>query len=93
MANHECVIGLLGFCEGAELTTVTRLKDHIEERIEHNRYLREMGISLSSWLFQKEWSLKDYCDKRRRTNLTRFDYCPECGRKIDWKQIKDGDGK
>ena len=36
------------------------------------------------------WSLKDYCDKRKNTDLTRFDYCPYCGKKIEWKKIKEG---
>ena len=34
------------------------------------------------------YSFKDYCDKRKSTNLTRFEFCPYCGKKIDWKKIK-----
>ena len=36
------------------------------------------------------FSLNDYCDKRKSTDLTRFNYCPICGKKIDWKAIKGG---
>lgn len=32
----------------------------------------------------------NYCDKRTSTNLTQFNYCPLCGKKIDWKAIKGG---
>ena len=91
MAEHECVIGLLHLCDDSELTTVAHLRDHIEERVAHNCQLRELGLSRCSWIYQKEWSLKDYCDRRRSTNLYRFQHCPECGKKIDWKRIKDGE--
>ena len=33
------------------------------------------------------YSFKDYCDRRKSTNLTRFEFCPYCGKKIDWKKI------
>lgn len=26
---------------------------------------------------------------RKSTNLTRFDFCPYCGKKIDWKEIRE----
>lgn len=35
------------------------------------------------------FSLKDYLDWRRSTNITRFVYCPYCGKKIDWKGMKN----
>lgn len=85
--NHECVIGLLGFDEYAMLATISHLKDHIADRVRQNKYLREVGIE-SKFLYYKEWSLRDYADKRKNTNLTRFDYCPECGNKIDWGAIR-----
>ena len=91
MANHGCVIGLLNLSSESELATVAMLKDHIVDRVERNRQIRELGVSIGSWLYEKEWTLKDYCDKRKSTNLSRFDFCPECGKKIDWKRIKDGE--
>ena len=36
------------------------------------------------------FSLNDYCDFRKSVNLARFRCCPECGKKIDWKEIKGG---
>ena len=34
------------------------------------------------------YTMKDYADKRKSTNITNFDYCPFCGESINWKQIK-----
>ena len=92
MADHECIIGLLNIFGESELATVAMLKDHIADRIKRNINLREMGLPLSSSLYEKEWSIKDYCDRRRTTNLSRFNYCPECGKRINWKKIKEADG-
>ncbi len=86
--NHECVIGLLHHYEEGELATLARVKEHIVDRADHNIQMRALGIE-SPWLYKKEWSLRDYADKRKSTNLTRFDYCPECGKKIDWKAIRE----
>lgn len=35
------------------------------------------------------YSIEQYCDKRCSTNLTRFNYCPDCGKPIDWKAVKN----
>ena len=53
---------------------------------EYNKFVDEQGIASCRI---KEYTLKDYCDKRKSTNLTRFEYCPYCGSKIDWKKIKN----
>jgi hypothetical protein len=84
---HECIIGMLRITEDRELVTVPELKEHIEDRERRNQYTRDLGVE-SGWLYCKEWTLRDYADKRKSTNLTRFDYCPECGKKIDWKAIR-----
>ena len=89
MADHECVVGLLNISSESELATVAMLKDHVVSRIERNRQLRDLGVSIGNWLYEKEWTLKDYCDRRKSTNLSRFDFCPACGKKIDWKRIKE----
>jgi hypothetical protein len=81
------VIGLLRDNGGEELATVTMLKEHIEYRVRENQYMRELGIK-STWLYKKEWSLRDYADWRKSTNLSRFNYCPECGKVIDWGAIR-----
>lgn len=85
--SHECVIGLLHYCEDSELATVSKVKENIADRARSNRQMRELGVE-TNWLYKKEWSLRDYADRRKSTNLTRFDYCPECGKAIDWKAIR-----
>lgn len=35
------------------------------------------------------YTINDYADRRKSTNLTRFNYCPYCGEKINWKCIKE----
>ena len=91
MENHECVIGLIRVADDSEPTTVRGLQEHIAYRVSHNKEMKELGI-VADWMFCKEWTIKDYTDKRKNTNLTRFDFCPECGKRIDWAAIRRGDG-
>lgn len=34
------------------------------------------------------YTLEDYSDRRKNTNITQFDFCPFCGEKIEWKKIR-----
>lgn len=85
--EHECVIGLLYKGGDSELATLSELKEHVLDRVADNQTLRNLNIK-NNWLYRQEWTLKDYADKRKSTNLTRFEYCPICGKKIDWKAIR-----
>ena len=86
MTNHDCVIGLLHKVDYDELVTLKELQKHMAVVIKVNEWCKSDGLDI---LCSKEWSLKDYCDKRKATDLTRFDYCPYCGKKIEWKKIKE----
>lgn len=91
MANekHECVIGLYHHYEGSQLITLAELEEEITDRIMHNVMLdSDPLLKDCEYLRKKEWTLADYGDKRKNTNLTRFDHCPECGKAIDWKAIR-----
>lgn len=77
----ECIVGLKYDYENTELLTLAELKEHIEE----TNYFAENGI-----FGIKVYTLADYADKRKNTDLHRFEYCPHCGKKIDWKAIKGG---
>lgn len=89
MIEHECVIGLLHHCDYSELVTLEELEDHIIDNVTYNIFLMaDPVLKDCKELYRKEWSIKDYADKRRHTNLTRFDYCPECGKRIEWKRIR-----
>lgn len=81
--EHECVIGMRNDYENTELVTLAELKEHIKNRLERD-YNSEYNYRSELWLLSK------YCDKRYSTDLTRFKFCPLCGKKIDWKAIKGG---
>ena len=92
MADHECYIGLLYKHSDCELATIADLNAHIADKIAFNEYLdNEPFAKHIECLREKVWTLKDYADRRKSTDLVRFNHCPECGKKIDWKRIKDGE--
>ena len=62
------------------------LEEELEEEIKSNEIRKSRG---DKW-YRKFYTRNDYCDKRISTNLTQFNYCPLCGKKIDWKAIKGG---
>lgn len=72
--KNECVIGVYYNYEDTKLVT---LDDLAREARESER----LGTS--------PYSLNDYLNKRKNTNLCRFSYCPDCGEKIDWKKLKE----
>ena len=82
MADHECIIGFLHCRSNYHLITLDELKAHIAFEEEYNE-LRGVWRG-------KVFSLADYGDKRKSTDLTRFDFCPHCGTAIDWKAIRRG---
>lgn len=84
MSCKECIIGIINHQEYYELATVEELKQHIEHIRSFNEYL-DGGLGM--WRYN-EWTWKQYCDKRVNTDLTRFDHCPNCGKKVDWRKLK-----
>lgn len=88
MNCKECVIGVINQYEDTKLATVSKLKEHMEDFRRLNGYIRELCGDNMSWWDYREWAWKQYCDKRVHTDLTRFDYCPYCGKKIDWRKMK-----
>lgn len=89
MKEHECIIGLLHYTEDSELCTLSQLRAHMEERADFNKTLaNDKTFCNCKSLYFREYTLAEYCDKRVSTNLRQFDYCPICGKKIDWKTIK-----
>lgn len=86
----QCVIGLYYKNGGGELVTLQDLKMHINDVREFNADC--CRLYRRDFLSRKEYTLQDYADKRKSTNLTRFDFCPMCGKKINWKKIGRDDG-
>lgn len=87
MSSHECYIGILHVCDNSEMATVQDVKEHIEEGNRFNVYAESMDLPIR----RPVWSMKEYADWRRSTDLKRFKFCPECGKPIDWRKIKEAD--
>nr|DAH86709.1 MAG TPA: endonuclease [Caudoviricetes sp.] len=87
--KHNCYIGEWADYEDAELVTYDNLKEKVKSNNESFEYgLIKYGEDFMNGLM-KELKIKDYFDKRKNTNLNRFNYCPYCGKKIDWKELKE----
>lgn len=87
--KHNCYIGEWLDYEDTELVTYDNLKEKVKSNNESFEYgLITYGRNFMNGLM-KELKIKDYFDKRKNTNLNRFNYCPYCGKKIDWKELKE----
>lgn len=89
----ECYIGIINDYENTTMVTLEELKSHIRDELElkHIYENDEMWKGYNHGI--KGWTLADYCDKRKSTDLTRFNYCPMCGKEIDWKTMRDAMNK
>ena len=88
---HECFIGILNDYDNTEMVTLTGLRRHIRDTSELIESLKKDALFKEHMFGVRAWSLGDYADKRKSTDLTRFEYCPACGKKIDWKTIRRND--
>ena len=85
---HECFVGIINDYDNTEMVTLTALKRHIRDTSELIEAFKR-DVLFKDYLYgTRAWTLIDYSDKRKSTDLTRFEYCPMCGKKIDWKAIK-----
>lgn len=82
--EHECCIGLYNNYELSSLISLEALKDRAEFDWQIYQYGIVMGVTGKS----PPYRLSDYLDKRKSTSLYRFNYCPICGKEIDWKQLR-----
>ena len=49
-------------------------------------------ITLKGLIYESRttcYNLMDFFDKRKSTCLSRFNYCPYTGKKIDWAEMKE----
>jgi hypothetical protein len=91
MANEECecIIGLLHHNYDSSLVTLESLREHITDGIMYNNMLdSDLVLKDCKELRRKVWTLAEYADGRRSTNLQRFHNCPMCGKTIDWHKIR-----
>ncbi len=87
--KHNCYIGEWLDYENTELVTY----DDSKEKVKNNNETFEYGLITYGENFvnelMKQLKIKNYFDKRKNTNFNRFNYCPYCGKKIDWKELKE----
>lgn len=85
--EHSCIIGLMYDYENSRLMTLDGLLYEIKERKEMDEFAAK--DPLYSRIYEpSKYTLRDYCDWRKSTDLRRFRYCPDCGKEIDWKAIR-----
>ncbi len=82
----NCIIGLYLDDYNHNITL-----EELEEEIEiHNKrvdcHIECYGKNI---LNLKKISMKNYLDNRRSNNLYKYNYCPYCGEKIKWNEIKE----
>lgn len=85
---HECVICVWWDYDNIELLTYEELKSKVKQRSTYAKWLEDKGLSFSDTADKYGAKLRDYLDRRKSTNLQHFDYCPYCGKKIDWKGLR-----
>lgn len=91
MEKHECDIGMLW--EDYEITnivTLSYLKEFIRKEQARQKWMDD-HYPADYWGRKKVATLKDYGDLRKSTALERFKFCPECGKRINWKAIREAD--
>lgn len=84
MEGHECYIGVLFDIDKTVLATLT----DVEKINEAKKRFNELAESEGRPERRVIWTPKDYSDKRKSTDLKRFEFCPMCGQKINWKRLK-----
>ena len=85
----EHIIGLIYDYENTHLTTVDGLKQHIRDELELKKSFETDTLYKGYNHGIKGWVMADYADRRKNTDMRRFDFCPLCGEKIDWKALKN----
>ena len=87
---HRCQIGLLHLVDDSWIITLDELKKEISDTKYLNDIVKDEYGHVEGFerLLHKEYNLIDYADRRKATNLVHFDYCPCCGKKIDWSSIR-----
>lgn len=74
----NCLIGWIG----DEFIHKADIKEILDEMIRSNKMMNQY------YHYHQITEIKDYFDQRKAV-MYRFKYCPECGEKINWKEIKN----
>ena len=87
---HECIIGILARNYRKTLVTLPELNRYIleDEYVLDQVKLFPEDIRLLDITLPRGYKIRDYCNRQLNTGLKHFEFCPECGAKIDWHLIK-----
>ena len=81
---HNHFIGLFYDWENTDIVTLKQLKEKVEGIKKTNDFLRKNNISEGIYKYE---NFEDFLDKRKSTSFKRFEYCPICGEKINYRKI------
>ena len=65
---------------------IEQIQETIEENIRFNEYCDKLS-NIEDWMKRKILNPLDYLDSKKNI-IHKFEYCPYCGEKINWKEIK-----
>lgn len=93
---HECIIGEIR-SRRSGIVSLRSLKAHIDSEIQRvAAYHSAKYDALNQWLQDRlpkdpfvVYTLADYCDVNKQTDLVRFNYCPVCGKEIQWAEFME----
>lgn len=81
MQEHECFVGVLNDYDDTRMITFDELFEEATERI---RWKQKVGHDFTVCGI---YGMDDYTNKRKSTDLDRFNFCPICGKKIDMREM------
>lgn len=89
--DHKCIIGQYHDNMIDSLITLNGLLYYVngDMELEFEKIASLDPVYSSIYHSYKHYTMNDYLDKRKSTNLRRFEYCPDCGKKIDWKKMRE----
>lgn len=87
--NRDCLMGLWHYDDSSEMVTIGDITKNIRS---HNEMFSYEDVYVRMLILNgvQEYHMEDLFDWRKnRLPITRFRYCPECGKKIDWKGMRE----
>lgn len=84
MCEHRCYIGLYNNYEDSDLVTLEDLIKIVQQDQESYEY----RVANDYRVGRPPLTLAEYLDTRKNTSLYRFNYCPRCGKIIDWAKLR-----
>lgn len=81
---HNHILGVFQDYDMIIFCTFENLKEIIKGMKVYNEYCIKVNSPMACYKYTE---LKDLLDKTKDTCFRRFDYCPDCGEKINYRKI------